>query len=259
MKPVATAGTSALTAENLSRLSSQKIFFGHQSVGDDIVHGLREWMASEPRLKLRIVESSNPHLVDGPAFIECHLGCNGDPRSKADAFAAVIDKGFGRLGGIAMYKYCYVDVGASTDISQMFETYSRGVDTLRAKYPSLSIVHVTIPLTTVEPVFKSWSRKLLGRVTASYLNSKRNEFNQRLLEAYSRMDPVFDLAEVESNPGNGFESHTIQRSRRQPALAPELTTDGGHLNQTGRRVAAEHMLLALARVTNSCSSYENGM
>ena len=259
MNPVATAGTAALTAENLSRLSSQKIFFGHQSVGDDIVQGLREWMASEPRLKLRIVKSSNPHLVEGPAFVECHLGCNGNPRSKADAFSAVVDKGFGRHGGIAMYKYCYADVGTSTDISQMFETYSRGIDTLRARYPSLKILHITIPLTTVESVFKSLSRRLLGRVTATDLNSRRNEFNQRLLEAYSRMDPVFDLAEAESNPGNGFESHAIQRSRRQPALAPEFTTDGGHLNQTGRRVAAEHMLLALASVTDSCSSHENGM
>ena len=248
MISVENAGLAALTASDISRLASQKVFFGHQSVGDDIVRGLRDLMASEPRLKLRIVESADPQLINSPAFVESHIGYNADPQSKAEAFRAIVDRGIGREGGIVMYKYCYVDVGPSADIPRMFQLYRRGINALKAKYPSLRFVHITIPLTTLEPSVKGWAKRILGRATARDLNRKRNEYNRLLVQAYSGTDPVFDLAKVESTRRDGLRSEFIESGQQTFTLAPEFTRDGGHLNEAGRRIAAEHLLLALAKL-----------
>ena len=41
-------------------LSKKKIFFGHQSVGFDIIDGIKDIMKENPQIKLNIVETSNP-------------------------------------------------------------------------------------------------------------------------------------------------------------------------------------------------------
>ena len=239
------------TAQDLSYVATQRIFFGHQSVGDDIVQGLKDVMARDPRLKLNIVNSADPQSVAGPAFIESHIGRNGDPQSKTDAFAAVLDKGMGREGGIAMYKYCYVDVDASTDVPRMFDNYRRGIDALKLKYPLLKIVHVTIPLTTVEPDAKAWVKGFLGRTTARDINRKRNEYNRLLVQTYGGRDPIFDLAEVESTHRDGSRSSFTYANQKIFTLAPEFTADGGHLNEAGRRAAAERLLHVLSQIATA--------
>lgn len=241
------AGGFTLTADDLSRLATRKIFFGHQSVGDNIMAGVKELMVSDPRLKLKILTSDAPHTIDGPALVESHIGSNGDPQSKADAFAAVLDKGMGRQGGIAFYKYCYVDIDAASDIPRLFESYRRGITGLKARYPALQIVHVTVPLTTVDSGAKAWVKSILGRTAARDVNRKRNEYNRLLLQNCAT-DPIFDLAAVESTYGNGSRSAFTHAGQQIFTLAPEYTTDGGHLNETGRLVAAEGLLRVLARL-----------
>lgn len=248
MQLVENTSHATLTAGDLSHLANQKVYFGHQSVGDDIVCGLRDLMASESRLKLRIVQSADPQLVNGPAFVESHIGCNGDPQSKAEAFSAIVEKGLGRDGGIAMYKYCYVDVGPYTDIPRMFEMYRSSINTIKSKYPLLRFVHITIPLTTMEPTMKGWAKRLLGRATARELNRRRNEYNRLLVQAYREVDPIFDLAEVESTRQDGSRFEFSEHGQQTFALVPEFARDGGHLNETGRRIAAEYLLLALAKL-----------
>lgn len=245
---IESAGHTTLTDSDMGRLAGQKVFFGHRSVGDDIVRGLRDCMASKPGLKLRIVESADPQQVSTPAFVESQMGSNGDPQSKLEAFKAIIDKGMGREGGIAMFKYCYLDVGPSTDVPKMFEDYRRGMEALKSKYPLLQIVHITIPLTTVEPVVKAWAARVLRRATARELNRKRCEYNRSLVQTFSARDVIFDLAEAESTHPDGRRSGFFADAQEIFTLAPEFTTDGGHLNEAGRRIAAQHLLLALAKL-----------
>ncbi len=249
MRPSSSANDNPLTAQDLAHLANLRIFFGHQSVGDDIVQGLKDVMASDPRLKLNIVNSADPQSVAGPAFIESHIGRNGDPPSKTQAFAAVVDRGMGREGGIAMFKYCYVDIDASTDIPRMFDNYRRGIDALKLKHPSLRIVHITVPLTTVEPGAKAWVKGILGRTTAREINRKRNEYNRLLVQTYGGTDPIFDLAEVESTHRDGSRSWFTFNNQKIFSLAPEFTVDGGHLNETGRRAAAQRLLRVLTEVS----------
>jgi len=234
-----------LSDQQVSRLATQTVFFGHQSVGDNIVQGIRDLMAEDPRLHLNLINSADPSEIAGPAFIEAHIGENTRPDSKNDAFRAVVDKGLGARDSIVTMKYCYVDIGPGTDVIRMFREYSQLVSQLKAKYPGLKIVHVTVPLTTVEPAGKAWLKELVGKSTARADNLKRNQFNRLLKETYQSKD-IFDLAQVESTHTDGSREYFVENEEPIYTLAPEYTDDGGHLNAIGRQVAAKKMLITLA-------------
>jgi lysophospholipase L1-like esterase len=248
VKSVNIAHKISLDDQQIQHLETKKIFFGHMSVGGNIIEGIRDLMAADPRLKLIIVHSAEPESVPGPAFVEFEVGENGNPQSKNAAFAAILDRGMGSQGGVAMFKYCYVDIDASTNVQQMFDSYRAEITALRQKYPRLQFVHITVPLTTAEPAPKAWVKTLLGRTTVRAINAKRNEFNKLLYQAYAGIDPIFDLAEVESTHSDGSRSYFMRGDERIYTMAPELTTDGGHLNEAGRRAAAAQLLLVLAKV-----------
>jgi lysophospholipase L1-like esterase len=234
------------SAEQFQKIAGSKVFFGHQSVGDNIIQGLRDLIAADPRLQLNIVHSDGTTLLAGPALVEFYVGRNGDPQSKDTAFAAILDSALGSQGGLAMYKYCYVDMDISTNVQQMFEHYRQANRTLKAKYPSLIFIPVTMPLTTVEPAWKAAVKTAMGRTTARDVNEKRNKFNELIRQTYQGTDPIFDLAEAESTHADGSRSFFTRDGRKVYTLAPEYTSDGGHLNEAGRRAAAEKLLLVLA-------------
>jgi hypothetical protein len=232
----------------LQRLLAKKIFFGHQSVGDNILQGIRDWRAEDSRLQLPLIRSADPAAVSGPALVETHIGENGNAASKDAAMAAILGQGMGAGGGIALYKYCYVDIDSQTNISQLFENYRRHFDHLKAKNPSVEFVHVTVPLTRAEPESKAWVKSLLGKPLERDRNAKRNEFNELLRDTYAVRDPIFDVAEVESTHPGGSRSFLIHGGRKVYTLVPEFTTDGGHLNALGRKAVARHLLLVLGQL-----------
>lgn len=241
--PTATMSAGALSDEQTRHLAAQTIFFGHQSVGDNIVQGIRDLMASDPRLRLNLITSPHPAGPIGPAFVESHIGENTHPRSKNKAFQNIMDE---QRAGIAMMKYCYVDIGPETDVTRMFAEYSDLISQARAKYPKLKIIHITVPLTTVESTEKAWLKHALGRPTARADNLKRNQFNQLLRKEFES-EGIFDLAQVESTHADGSREYFIEGGMKVYSLAPEYTSDGGHLNEIGRRLAAQQLLITLSK------------
>ena len=235
--------------EEIRKLVSTKVFFGHKSVGENVIVGIKGLMANDPRLKLNLVRSSEPASVRGPAFIETEIGENTDPVSKNDAFYSDLRAGLGATGGIAMYKYCYVDITGSTNVPQLFDQYRRGIESLTAAHRDVQFVHVTVPLTTVEPAAKAWLKEILGRPTSRAANAKRNEFNQLLRQSYAP-GSIFDLATVESTRPDGSRSYFTLRDKPIYTLAEEYTTDGGHLNAIGSEVAARELLKILAKAAD---------
>jgi len=229
-------------------LNSKRILFGHQSVGNNIINGLRDLAAADPRLQLNIVKSSDPQSIHGPALVEFNVGNNGDPQSKIDAFTAVLDKGMGHQGGIAMFKFCYVDIQPSTDIVKMASAYGDAMSALKKRYPLLKIVHITVPLAAEEPKAKALIKRLVGRATRAELNEKRNEFNDLIRRSHADLDPIFDLAEVESTRTDGSRCFFLRGNNKIYALAAEYTADGGHLNGLGRRVVAERFAVVISQL-----------
>jgi hypothetical protein len=240
------AGSAAPTPDQWRALASRTVLFGHQSVGRNVLDGVRELAAEADAPGFRVVSGTEGAGVDGPALFEFAVGENGDPRSKAEDFAAVVSRSLPGEGGIALYKHCYLDVGPGTDVEEMFRAYSENARALQRRHPGLRLVHVTIPLTTVESAPEHLARRLLGRSTRRDLNAKRNRFNRLLRETYEGREPVFDLARVESTRADGSRSYLVAGSDTVYTLAPEWTEDGGHLNREGSRAAAAELLTLLA-------------
>ena len=212
------------------------------------MQGVRDLMASDARLQLHLLTSTDPQAVAGPAFVEGHIGVNRDPGSKTAAFNEVMAKGFGQQGGIALYKYCYIDFSSTTDVAMVFENYQKNVGELKKKYPLLVLAHSTVPLTTDEQSgsFKDRTKGMLRKLMGRDPNVKRNQFNQLLKQTYGGKDPILDIAEIESTRSDGSRTYFSRAGQKVYTLAPEFTTDGGHLNEAGRRAGAQQLLALLA-------------
>ena len=59
-------------------------------------------------------------------------------------------------------------------------------------------------------------------------------------------EPVYDLARMESTFADGKRSSFTKDGKTYHSLVPDYTRDGGHLNETGREIAAEQLLILMA-------------
>lgn len=231
------------------RLATRRVFFGHKSVGRNVMAGVRRVVEARPDLGVRLVTTDDPSSVDGPALMDAEIGENRHPGTKDRAFADVLDAGFGEeAGSVALYKYCYVDMRPGADPEELFESYSSHVDALKDRHPHLIFAHVTMPLCRARGGWKEWLKIRLGRTTQTVLNYARNRYNELLRMRYGGVDPVFDLAHLESVRRDGTRAHTRHRGRDVYMLAPEWTYDGGHLNEEARERFGERFLAFLAGI-----------
>ncbi|MEW6442061.1 MAG: hypothetical protein AB1640_14085 [bacterium] len=235
------------------RLAARKIFFGHQSVGFNILSGVNDLMQADPQIRLDLVETRDLADRDGGVFAHSRVGRNSDPYTKIRDFSEVVEHGVGGPADIAFFKFCYVDIGADTDVDKLFSAYQTALSELKAHYPETAFVHVTVPLCVTRTSWKTGIKKLLRRQEMWEYddNVKRNEFNERLLDAYRGKEPVFDLAGVESTFPDGRRCSFVRGGKSYFSLVPEYTYDGGHLNETGRRKAAEPLLVLLAELAQA--------
>lgn len=239
-------------AEAWQKLAQKKIYFGHQSVGNNILDGVRDVMKENPQVKLNIKETSDPKDINTPVFAHSPVGKNMDPVSKCDAFAGYMASGLGQKVDIAFFKFCYIDILHATEVDKVFAEYKKSIDLAKKSSPNVMIVHITTPLRVVQAGPRVWVKKIIGRPIGGYDdNVKREQFNAMLRKEYSGKEPIFDLAGIESISPDGSRVTFDKDGKLYPALAPAYTNDGGHLNELGRKVVAEQFLIFLANLANN--------
>lgn len=234
---------------NFVKLSNNKIYFGHQSVGYNILDGINDILHDHDNIRLNIVETSNAADFKTPIFAHSRVGQNTQPISKVDAFVRFIEDGIGDKADITFFKFCYIDFNAETDINRIFNYYKAKMSYLKELYPQTTFVHVTVPLMARQTGLKAAVKKILGRPLWGYDdNIKRNQFNDLLRKEFGKEKLLFDIALIESTFPAG--SRNIHQKDGQPfhALVPEYTYDGGHLNERGRRIVAEQLLIFLSNL-----------
>lgn len=230
------------------RLANQRIYFGHQSVGDNILVGLREVLAARPDIKVKIQERAELQVPTKPGLFHSYVGINEQPDSKNDAFVKAVHEKLRNNVDVAFFKYCYVDITPASDAAKLFDAYRATMNDLKQKNPKIKFIHITAPLTTTQSGWKATVKKMLGKLPAGYAdNAKRAEFNELMRKEYGGKEPLFDLATLEATRGDGTVSSYELDGRRYLSLAPEYSDDGGHLNATGRQYIAENLLLFLAK------------
>ena len=96
---------------------------------------------------------------------------------------------------------------------------------------------------------KTLLKSIIGKLD-SYDHSSANLFNQLLVAEYQGKAPIFDLAEFESTKPDGTRALKEKNGNQYYELVQEYTKDGGHLNEKGRKIIAEQLLLFLAQLSS---------
>lgn len=240
-----------LLRESLNTISKKKIYFGHQSVGYNIIEGMEALKASVNFKEFTISETDDPKSIKKPVFAHAKNGENTKPETKIDNFKQTMAKGMGKAVDMAFFKFCYVDVTAATDVDTLFNSYKKSMDEVIRTYPRVRFIHMTVPVTSekidLKRTIKNFIKKIIGRQVASGNeddNIRRMEFNKKLIAAYG--SSVFDLAKYESTKQDGTTVASDLGGETHHSLLPEYTTDGGHLNSEGAQFVAYNFIRFLA-------------
>jgi len=229
------------------KLSSKKIYFGHQSVGYNILGGLQALLKENLQIQLAIEENFDPESFKQGTIAHSRIGYNMYPKSKLDMFAFIAKSGGAAKADIMFFKFCYVDINGKTDVKALFDAYKNTFEQLKSNHPHTTFIHMTAPLTTIQDGPKAWVKKILSRSLGGTVeNSKRHEYNEMIRKTYSGKEPVLDIATIESTFPDGRRATFELNGKTYYHLVPEYTNDGGHLNETGSKLVAEQLMLLLA-------------
>jgi len=244
-----TVAHSAADDENLradlERIAQRRIFFGHQSVGVNLLEGIKQ-LSTMAGVTVRIIEVKAASDVKQAMIGQTFIAENEYPLKKLKSFED--DMGLKPTGlDIAFMKFCYVDFTADTDAKALFTSYRTTIEGLKARNPGTTFVHVTAPLTSEQGGTKEFVKRLLGRGD-SVKNVRREEYNSLLRKTYQGREPIFDLARVESTAPDGMAVTVEWKGIVAPAMVPVYTDDGGHLNSIGKLRAARELISVLAAI-----------
>ena len=233
--------------KNIESISNKKIYFGHQSVGYNIINGIKKYSDAIPEFKIH--DSFEFAQYEGPMLAHSRNGYNWNPESKIISFANTLNNLKEWKPDIAMFKFCYVDFNNETDIDKLYQSYRLYMDRLQTKYPDLTIVYMTVPLTTIQSGIKAQLKKMLGRPLAGVEeNIARNKFNDLLRRDYSQSGRLFDIAMHESTLPSGERESFVHNNNKYYHLAGSYSSDGGHLNERGQDHLAKEFLNFIANL-----------
>ncbi|MGA9264936.1 MAG: SGNH/GDSL hydrolase family protein [Rhodomicrobium sp.] len=226
----------SLTKADVEAAARQRVLFAHQSVGANILDGVRK-LADENNVKLTITESRSDQGKT-PAIFQFMVGRNGDPLGKIKDFVST-SSSFPDID-VAMVKICYVDLNKNSDATAVAKTYADAIKTLQRAHPSTRFIAITSPLTAVPSGAKAWVKSLIkGSSPELADNEKRKEFNDYLRKEFDK-DHIFDLAALEAEKAVADDGKEIE------VMRPSLTDDGGHLNAAGQRLVGAAFIKLLA-------------
>ncbi|MCL2013132.1 MAG: SGNH/GDSL hydrolase family protein [Cystobacterineae bacterium] len=210
--------------EDLAELKNRSVFFAHNSVGQNIIDGLK---TIEPSFASSFLKGGQqPQNAKG--IMEHNMGDNGNPTAKLNRFVTLLNNG-GNQTQIALFKFCYVDFDRNTQVDALTTAYQSALTDLQNRFPHVTFVHVTAPL---------------YHHTSSYDNNVRERFNGWLRSTYG--NTVFDLAQLESVDSKG--DTALSRDGKTIALAEEWSSGDGHLNAKGSQHVASAFIAFLAQL-----------
>jgi len=152
---------------DLQRVAAMRIYFGHQSVGGNILDGVKQ-LSADTDIPVQVVESRDAQGVSPGTLGHVRVGTNGNPEGKLASFERAIGPAPTNLD-VALVKFCYVDFSESTDVKALFSSYVRTVERIQQRNPRLTVIHTTVPLTVVQAGPKAFLNAcLVGLPTASW-------------------------------------------------------------------------------------------
>src|SRR5689334_5438113 len=127
-----------ITTDELAKVSRTKVFFGHQSVGMNMLSGVPGVYAARHLAAPTIERGGTRPGPDGGFVGYAFIGENEKPLLKIQDFAAQMGSGIGRQVDVAMMKLCYVDVTSNTDVGALFAAYRQAITALERDLPMVT-------------------------------------------------------------------------------------------------------------------------
>jgi uncharacterized repeat protein (TIGR02543 family) len=122
----------------------------------------------------------------------------------------------GSVVKVAFVKFCFID--GPTDPDAAYDATMSALATLRSTYPDV--------------IFVLWTMPIEAAANTDHQPANRQHYNVMARQGAIDLGiPLFDIADLESDGG------TILSSGRE-CLSDSYTTDGGHLNATGKTKVA---------------------
>lgn len=218
-------GAVAVSSDEVERALRMRVFFAHQSVGQNILTGIQRIVAPRP-----------------VPWKDAYVGTNGQPLTKLTSFRSLVTTGLGKDAEYALFKFCFMDFSLNTNVAALFDRYRAAMQDIEKACPRTTIIHITTPLTVVQSGLKAAMKRVLGfSVYGEGENQKRHAFNQLLRGEYRERQTLFDLANIESGESLHPQRYEF-RGESLPMLTPAYSDDGGHLNLLGQRIVAAELL-----------------
>lgn len=236
------AAADILPAE-LELAAGRRVFFGHMSVGKNILSGVSALNEAHDVTSPEVVElpsmvrdapGAMPELpADQGVLVHVLIGENRHPSRKLENFEAALRGGLADQVDVAILKLCYSDVFWYTDVEALVGRYTDTLDRLERDFPHIRFLHATVPLTTGPHGIKDHLKVLLGRDD----NAARERYNAAIRGRYGS-GRLLDIAAIEARRPDGS---------TEPTLYGGYSSDGAHLNRTGSALVAAEFIRLIGR------------
>lgn len=224
-------------------VAQQRWLFTHASVGANMLDGMRDLHSHDAtHYPLQVTPVSYDAAAQRAASYAAP-GSNGmvyacdrsNPgwEAKLSIFANTVNSGGWHQPnvGLVMNKLCYIDESADA------QTYLDSMAALEASHPGTTFVYTSMPLTT-------------STDSASVLRNVYNATVRTYCSTHGKL--LFDIADIQAHEPDGTPVTFSYNGQSYQRLADIYTSDGGHLNATGRqRLARSWYSLAAAALSSN--------
>jgi hypothetical protein len=243
---------SAITTADLTAVARTRVFFGHFSVGMNVLDAVPGVYADHGVSAPPIERGRAEPGPNGGFITHKFIGEDVKPLLKLEDFDRTMRGGMGRQVDVALMKFCWADIYNNTDVDALFARYRDTMAALERDFPNVTFIHVTVPLTTEPGLFtelKTWLKTQIGRRDGrgQLANVARERLNA-LIRGYAGRH-LFDLAAIESTKPDGTRVAGRYDNQGYFALYDGYASDMGHLNAVGSKIAATAFLEAIAQAS----------
>jgi lysophospholipase L1-like esterase len=255
--PIANRGNSAqapytaisdIPGSKWEELAQKKIYFGHRSVGNNIIDGIKDLIKANSQIKLDMVAPTGTFNSKVGFFMHSMIEQDASPQKIAADFQKLKNEVIRQDFDIVLLRF--TPFYNNKEMTEILGDYNDSLNQLKNNYPKTMFVHTTFPLNRSKTTWKTWIKKLIGKndIWEYAGNIKANEFNEHLRKKYYGKKPLFDLAKFESTYPNGERETFSLYGKEYFQLVSDYTYDGVHLNEKGRKIVAEQLLLLLVNI-----------
>jgi hypothetical protein len=249
--PIHGSAATVATKDELAEVNRTRVFFGHQSVGENVLSGIADVYAGSGMPAPRIEQGGGPPGADGGFIAHEFIGRNEHPLLKIADFDETIRNGMGDKVDVALMKLCYIDFTSATDVDALFTRYRDTMAGLERDYPNVTFIHTTVPLTTEPGMLSKLKTRLGGSDRFGQAeNVVRERYNKLIRDEYGSRH-LFDVAAVESTTADGTRTSRDHDGEEYFTLDASYASDFGHLNQAGAAAAATAFLRAIAQASRA--------